>query len=150
MAYNPKKKVKKLLRIAKKALKVPKTPLQKKNYIEKQAKKMDKKPTKPERLCIKLLKELKIKYETQKIVGGKIFDLYLPEQNLLIEVDGGYWHAENVDYLDMNDMQKRSHKNDSTKNVIAVGYGYKILRITENRLLNEYKQLKEEIRNHFL
>jgi very-short-patch-repair endonuclease len=37
-----------------------------------------------------LLKELNIKYSTQKQLGWKYYDFFLPEHKILIEVDGDY------------------------------------------------------------
>ena len=63
------------------------------NIVQKNAAKMSKIMTWPEREFQKLLIELGIKYETQKIVGKKIFDFYLPDYNMIVEVDGDYYHA---------------------------------------------------------
>ena len=57
------------------------------------AKKMSTKMTWPEREFKKLLKELKVPFEVQKVIGNKIFDFYIPKINLLVEVDGDYWHG---------------------------------------------------------
>lgn len=149
MAYNPKKQVKYILKNLKKSLKVPKTKTQKDKYIVSQAKKMDKKPTKPERIFMKIMKELKIKFETQKIVGGKIFDFYVPHTNTLFEVDGDYWHGHDLELNEMNGMQKKASRNDKMKDVIAVGYGYKIERVWEHELEKEYKETKEKIKELF-
>jgi very-short-patch-repair endonuclease len=43
-----------------------------------------------------MLKENNIAYKTQHYVDGKIADFYIPENNLLIEADGLYWHSEAV------------------------------------------------------
>jgi very-short-patch-repair endonuclease len=150
MAYNPKKRVKGLLKKAKKALKMPKTKTQKDEFIKKQAKKMDKKPTKPERLFAKILKELKIKYRTQEIVGGKIFDFYLVDSNTLAEVDGDYWHGKDVSLTERNGMQVLAKRNDSEKNVIAKGYKYGLFRVWESDLLKKYEEVKERVKRIFV
>ena len=100
------KKARKMLAsMKKKAKKIPMS-----DYLKKNASKMNGKMTWPEKEFQKMLKELKVKFETQKIVGNKIFDFYIPHLNLLLEVDGDYWHA-NPDTLKtekINGMQSKT------------------------------------------
>lgn len=117
-------------------------PAIKKKYLESQAMKMDKKPTSPEILFAQILKELKIEYRTQEIVGGKIFDFYIPSKNMLVETDGCYWHAKDVETKDMSKMQKKTVNNDKKKDVIAKGFGYLIERVWEDDLENDYENVK--------
>lgn len=147
MKRSPKKQVAKLLKNAKKALKPKRTVAQKNSYLKKQAKKMDKKPTAPEILFASLLKEIGVEYETQKIVGGKIFDFYIPGVNVIVEVDGTYYHAKDKKISEMNSMQKRSVKNDKNKNVIAKAHGFKIERVWEDDLNDNYTQVKKRFMN---
>jgi len=140
------KKMNALYKRLKKKAKAPINPLKKNEYIEKQAKKMSKKMTWPEREFVKLMKELKIKCEPQKIVGAKIYDFYLTDFNILVEVDGDYWHGNEVAYDDKNSMQKRAEKNDLYKDVMAKGLGYKIERVWESDLKKTYKEVKERFR----
>jgi len=124
------------------ARKKPRTQKQKEVYLEGMARKMDRKPTTPEILFKSLLEELEIPFETQKIVGGKIYDFYIPSKNLIVEVDGTYWHAKDVEIKDMNQMQRRSVNNDKRKDVIARGSGYQIERVWEDELMKEYELTK--------
>ena len=136
----------KLLRAAKRVPKV-KLPIDKQKYLERQAKKMDNKPTGCEVLMIELLESIKVKFETQKIVHGKIFDFYIPEKNMLLEVDGNYWHGYGLKLEEMNDIQKKSYKNDKQKEIFAKGLGYNILRVWEHELQDElYEDTKERLR----
>lgn len=147
MKRSPKKQVARLLKNAKKALRPKKTVSQKNSYLKKQAKKMDKKPTGPEILFANLLEEIGVEYETQKIIGGKIFDFYVPEFNTIIEVDGIYWHAKGKKIIEMNSMQKRAVNNDRKKDVIAKGNGFKIERVWEDDLNDNYIQVKKRFEN---
>lgn len=140
-----KSKINWLLKQEKKKLKIPKTPTQKKNYIEKQAKKMYWNPTGPEIRLGEILDELKIYYFSQKIVKDKIFDYYIPKFNLLIEVDGDYFHGFGKEYKDLNEIQKRSNRNDKEKDVLAKGLGYDILRFWEHDIYNNPDFIKSEI-----
>lgn len=51
------------------------------------------KDTKLELIFEKQLQEKELKYQKQFRVGRKTADFYLPQQNLLIEVDGCFWHG---------------------------------------------------------
>ena len=130
------KKARKMLAsMKKKAKKIPMS-----DYLKKNASKMSGKMTWPEKEFQKMLKELKVKFETQKIVGTKIFDFYIPHLNLLVEVDGDYFHA-NPDTLKtekINGMQAKNVRNDKFKDALATTLGYSIERIWENDLKNNY------------
>ncbi len=146
MKYDPAKIVAKKLRAAKRLLRV-RTPADKQKYLEGQAKKMDNNPTAPEVAFIELLTSIKVKYETQKIVNGKIFDFYIPEKNTLVEIHGTYWHGYNLPIEEMNDIQKKSHKNDILKETFAKGFGYLFEVVWEHELDDEhFEETKERIR----
>ncbi len=140
-----KSKINWLLKQEKKKLKVPKTLTQKKNYIEKQAKKMYWNPTGPEIRLGEILDELKIYYFSQKIIQDKIFDYYIPKVNLIIEVDGDYWHGFGKEYNELNEIQKRSVRNDKDKDILAKGLGYDILRFWEHDIFDNPDFIKSEI-----
>ena len=141
-----KQKVKRLYKRMKKKSLSPTNPFKKNAYIAKQAKKMSKKLTWPEREFVKLMKEIKVKFETQKIVGGKIYDFYIPHLNLLFEVDGDYWHGNKDVYEEKNGMQRKNSKNDAFKEVLAKGYGYKIERVWESELKKDYEGVKKRLK----
>jgi very-short-patch-repair endonuclease len=128
--------------IKRKALKLPRTQKQKQAYIEGMAKRMDKNPTAPEKSFTEILEELGILYETQKIVGGKIYDFFIPSKNILIEVDGDYWHAKDKELKDMSLMQKKTFYNDIKKNAIAKNNGFDIERVWEKDLKENYELTK--------
>ena len=82
------------------------------------------KPTSIETAVYNELKKAGIVFETQKVVGGKfIVDAYIPSLNLIIEVDGSYWHS-----LD------RIKKKDKAENAYLAKCGYKVLRIPEKEV----------------
>lgn len=66
------------------------------------------------------LVENKIEYCFQYFLNGKYYDFFLPSLNLLVEVDGEYWHR-----------LPAAIKNDIEKHIIAKESGNKILRLTE-------------------
>lgn len=94
--------------------------------------------TKPEREMAALLDELGINYETQKQLqweyGWKYFDFYLTDFNILLEVDGTYWHAKGLSINELNEQQIRTRENDELKAVIAAEKGYKLIRIWSDEI----------------
>lgn len=75
-----------------------------------------------EKRFIDFLVENQIEYKFQFLLEGKYYDFFLPILNLLVEVDGEYWHR-----------MPKAIKNDLEKHIIAKSLGYKILRITETK-----------------
>ena len=69
-----------MLRAMKRKAQKVRTAADKKRYIENQARKMDRNPTGCEKIFCDLLAELKINYETQKIVQGKILIFLYPKK----------------------------------------------------------------------
>lgn len=69
---------------------------------------------------IEFLKQNNINYVYQFFLEGKNYDFLLPDKNLLVEVDGEYWHRF-----------PQAIKNDIEKHAIAKSSNYKLLRITE-------------------
>jgi very-short-patch-repair endonuclease len=92
------------------------------------------------------IKENGIDFQTPFILENKIYDLYLPKYNILIEVDGCYWHSKNVPLSSMNSQQLRRWKNDRFKDSLACKHGYKLLRVWEDEI-NKFNIHKELIIN---
>lgn len=102
--------------------------------------------TKPEQLVKSMLNKLKCEYTQGYFIkyknSYKIFDFYLPEKNILLEVDGIYWHSKNIKLSDMDVIQKHNYKNDKIKNILAKKEGYKLCRIWSDEItLDTLKEL---------
>lgn len=99
------------------------------------------------------LDKLKVKYTWQFEAKdiGRFFDYYLPDYNLIIEIDGGYYHSDPRLYeeKDLNKMQKRNKKVDEYKNKWALMHGIPVLRIWEKDIREDQKgvmkMLKERL-----
>jgi len=141
-----KKKVSRILRGLKKQARAPLNAAKKAKFVEKQAKKMSKKMTWPEKEFKKLMRELGVKIIQQKIVMGKIYDFYDPISNTLFEVDGDYWHCNPEIYEEQSSMQRRAVKNDAYKDTLAKGLGYEIERIWESDLKKNYSEVKKRMK----
>ena len=131
-----------------KAKKKARNPLSAFKSLKNKASNMSKTMTKPEREMNQILEELKVEFEPQKVVGFKIYDFYVPQANLLIEVDGDYFHANPEVYTEgsLNSMQKRNVKNDEFKDTLASGRGYNLTRVWESDLANKYEEVKNSIK----
>ena len=101
------------------------------------------KNTKPEILMKNIFEELKISYEHQYLIQFKnknqkmfrhLYDFRIKNTNILIEVDGDYWHS-------LPHIQHR----DLICNIIAEDKGYQLFRFSENLLINDYNRVKDEI-----
>lgn len=80
---------------------------------------------------------------------GRFYDFYLPNDNLIIEVDGDYYHSFGLTYEQMCPMQKRNKRVDELKDKWALMHGIPILRFWEHDINNNsefvFKKLKEMI-----
>lgn len=68
--------------------------------------------TKPELAVERILQSLNITYIKQYQVGPYLFDFYLPNNNVLIEVQGEYWHS--LPNALANDYAKESYIKNNT------------------------------------
>lgn len=76
------------------------------------------------------------KYE----LGGKIYDAYIPDKNILLEFDGEFWHKQNLEECKYS-YQKDCYFNDIVKNQIAEKCGIKLIRIRENSIPKTIREL---------
>jgi len=93
-----------------------------------------------------MLDDMGIEYEREKALkyqaGWRYFDFHLIDHGALIEVDGKYWHDSQgkPSYVIL-----MSKKNDMLKNWIAKNEGFKLVRIKEKQLTEEYSTVVENI-----
>jgi very-short-patch-repair endonuclease len=78
---------------------------------------------------------------------GKIYDFYLPEYNILIEVDGDFWHSNpNSKYKKPTcKSQFLNIENDKFKNKWAKDNGYQMLRFWETDINTNIEQVKQKL-----
>lgn len=77
-----------------------------------------------------MLSELGVDYVPQFPLGGRFFDAYLPDHNILFEFDGTFWHPKTEADAKYG-FQKKSILVDKEKTKLAEAKGYKIIRIRE-------------------
>lgn len=99
-----------------------------KEYLKKHGITLPKKGkmTNIEKQFIEFVSENNIEYNYQELVEGKLYDFYLPEFNMLVEVDGEYWHRF-----------PQAIKNDLEKHTIAKNKNLTLVRISSNNWVPE-------------
>lgn len=119
----------------------------KKKLLERNAAKLRKEMTAPEKKMSSMLDELEVKFESQKILGDFIYDFYLPDCRLFIEVDGDYFHGHPDKYAinELNALQRRVKQNDVLKDKLAKGLRYGILRFWECDINDDEETVKRTI-----
>lgn len=96
-----------------------------------------------ERKYYLMLENLDIYYIPQYPLCGRYYDAYLPEQNILFEFDGSFWHPRNEAEAKYP-AQKKAIVVDELKNKIAKKKGIRIIRIREDEPVTE-SEMKELI-----
>ena len=103
--------------------------------------------SKAEDEILEILKEKNIECSPNFILSGKIFDIYVPKFNLLIEYNGDYWHCNPIkyssDYINIkkNKTAKEIWDYDNNKLDLAKNKNYNFEVIWET----DYKKNKEII-----
>ena len=106
------------------------------------------KPTGPEIKTKEVLERCNIKFKEQFVIKDRLYDFYLPDYNLLIEIDGIYWHSKNVLQKNMTRIQKQIKIIDIYKNKLATEQGYTLVRFWEDELDKLENYLKRKIYNN--
>ncbi len=99
------------------------------------------KKTRPELEFKKILEDKNVNFVFQKDIQWKNgwkkwYDFYIPNGNILIEIDGIYWHGKNIPTKNLNKQQWNTRKNDKLKNYLAKIRGYKLIRIWSDEVKN--------------
>jgi len=87
---------------------------------------------------------------------GRFYDFYLPYHNVLLEIDGDYFHKNPMIYeTPINAIQKRNMRVDEVKNKWALMNGYVLIRFWESdirkntsnvlKILSERLNLQTEV-----
>jgi very-short-patch-repair endonuclease len=119
------------------------------NYIHFYGKKTD-----IESIFEEFLIELNIPYQIKFRIYDKNkinfwfreYDFLLLGSNILIEVDGDYWHGNKNLFEELSDFQKSVQENDKIKEDFAVKNGYKIVRFWEEDIKNKKEEVKNKIK----
>jgi very-short-patch-repair endonuclease len=78
------------------------------------------------------------------------YDVYIPQFNTLIEVDGDFWHCNPKIYPEaIYESQKKNLLRDHEKNTWAVDNGYSIIRFWEYDINHNKEHVIEILKKHF-
>lgn len=69
-------------------------------------------------------------FEAKEI--GRFYDFFCPEANVIVEVDGDYYHSYGLTYEEKNPMQKHNQWVDKVKDEWALERGIPVIRIWEH------------------
>lgn len=84
-------------------------------------------------------------YKAESI--GRYFDFYLPQEHLIIEVDGDYWHGYGLLHEQKNRTQKHTEWVDKQKDLWAIEHGIPVLRIWEHEINNTPEKVIELLKD---
>jgi very-short-patch-repair endonuclease len=95
-----------------------------------------------------LLELLQIHFQHSFYISSikKIYDFYLPDYNILIEIDGDFWHCNPIKHSEpVCKTQEINIINDKFKTEWAQTNGYKLLRFWENDINNNILEVKKTL-----
>ena len=108
--------------------------------------------TKPEKIFQSILEKFNISFSNQKRVGKYICDFYIPDYNLIVEIDGDYWHANPIRFNDSdiigpkNNLVKDIWEKDLKKSNFIISKGYNLIRYWESDIKNiSHEKIFEDI-----
>ena len=103
------------------------------------------------RFAKNFLDELGYEYETQFKAEsiGRYYDFYIKPANLLIEIDGGYWHSDPRLYegKELTPTQKRNKRVDKDKDKWALTHKIPLIRIWEDDINKTPKQVMDMLKS---
>lgn len=100
------------------------------------------------RFAKKFLDKLGYEYQTQYKAEsiGRYYDFYIVPANLLIEIDGDYFHSYGLLYEDMSPMQKKNKRVDKDKDKWAQTHKIPLIRIWEHDINKTPKQVMDMLK----
>lgn len=108
------------------------------------------KESNPEKIVREYLQEIGSCFKQEVQIEANsfwLFDFHILNSNLLIEVQGDYWHCNPDIYpTPINSYQKWAKKKDFLKKEYANKKGYKILYLWENDIKKNFLVLQEKIK----
>lgn len=104
------------------------------------------KQTNIEKMVAKILKENNMEFEREKEILGYYFDIFLPKENILIEIQSSWWH--DASGISENMMHIKARKNDLIKRAVASAKNIPLLAIWDKDISEEYIMQKiNELKN---
>ena len=104
------------------------------------------KNTKPELKMKEILNSLDILFKHQFRLGNHLFDFHILNTNILIEVDGDYFHGNPKMFKKLNKMQLEMKQKDIKNKRLAKENGFIVLRFWENNILKNTEEVKSKLK----
>jgi len=93
-----------------------------------------------------MLAELNIQFINQHPLNGYLYDFYIPKHNLLIEVDGDWFHCNpDVHPEAIHEIQKFVKENDERKNQVVKDNNITLLRFWEKDINDNPEMIKTKL-----
>ena len=105
------------------------------------------KNTGPELKMKEILNELNIPFEHQFRIKNCLYDFHILNTNILIEVDGDYWHGNPKKFQKLNKHQKETKQKDFIKEKLAKTSNFILLRFWESDILKNTEEVKNKLGN---
>lgn len=94
-----------------------------------------------------ILDEMGIKHAPQTLLYEKFtVDEYLPNERIVIEALGEYWHGDKRKYERLNGFQMANSKRDASKGAWLTKRGHRVVMLWERELKKNREWCKNEIR----
>ena len=95
----------------------------------------------------KYLKPLEVKYTKQFYLNRSFYDFKIQDRNILIEVDGDFWHSNPLKYPNgpVYPVQQESYRKDILKNQIAADNNFELIRFWEYEIKNNSDEVIKKI-----
>jgi very-short-patch-repair endonuclease len=99
-----------------------------------------------ERLGYAWLDSLHIVYEPQKVIGNKFcVDAFLPQQKIVIQFDGDYWHGNPARFPILDARQQRRVRLDASQDAYMRACGYIVIRLWETDMHRHLPSLTAQL-----
>lgn len=101
-----------------------------------------------EKFAREFLDKLRVKYVRQWPMGktGRFCDFAIEGHNILIEVDGDYYHGYGLLYEKMDAIQKHNNAVDRYKNQWALEHNFKMVRFWEHEIRKEPSKVMAKLK----
>ncbi len=87
--------------------------------------------------CYEFLSTLPYVFEKQRLMFGKFcVDAYFPDSNLVVQIDGDYWHGNQIRFPTLTDRQIRQQSKDRSVDAYLTKAGCKVIRLWESDIRN--------------
>ena len=105
------------------------------------------KDTKPELKMKEILTSLNIQFDHQFRLENHLFDFRISNTNILIEVDGDYFHSNPLKFQKLSEKQLKQNQKDIKNEELAVISGFILLRFWESDILKNTEEIKIKLIN---